>query len=81
MAGTGVLPFVRGIDFTRNDFEVSFVQTFYFDSIDLDLKVSKTEGLYIKNNFTKIQLLLDRRLFYVVAQQIIPINNTLLQQL
>ncbi len=22
MAGTGVLPFVRGVDFTRNDFEV-----------------------------------------------------------
>ena len=22
MAGTGVLPFVRGVDFTRNDFKV-----------------------------------------------------------
>lgn len=25
MADTGVLPFVRGIDFTRNDFGVSFL--------------------------------------------------------
>lgn len=24
MSNTGVLPFVRGVDFTRNDFSVSF---------------------------------------------------------
>jgi len=32
MANTGVLPFVRGIDFSNNDFEVSILlhQKYYF---------------------------------------------------
>lgn len=29
MANTGVLPFVRGVDFTKNDFEVCTVENLY----------------------------------------------------
>lgn len=61
MANTGVLPFVRGVDFTNNNFSVS--QKFYFRFVVANEREKKrqmeTQNVINKNtsfNETKIEI-------------------------
>lgn len=61
MANTGVLPFVRGIDFSNNDFAVSILLTrnyFCLKLLDItDMKLLKNYLLIHLNNSNNAKIL------------------------
>lgn len=69
MANTGVLPFVRGVDFTSNDFSVSNLISSNLEIDHLTLNISIFQGLTVTLNvFHCLPFVLDAICILVILQ-------------